>query len=250
MYLPRRRTVTRSAMSSTSLSLWVMKMTDVPCAVRLRRMADQLGRLLGRQDGGRLVQDQDLGAPVERLQDLDALLHADRDVLDERVRVHRQPERSEMCLTRAAASTRSSEHPSWWARPPSTMFSATVMTGMSMKCWCTIPIPSAIASRGEAISTRPAVHEDLALVRGGEPVEDVHERRLAGAVLAEQGVHLAAPEVELDVVGGDDPGVPLRDAAQLQHGLPRRSRRRRRTCAEAVELLTTRSVGSLTASGR
>ena len=39
MYLPRRSTVTRSAMSSTSLSLWVMKMTDVPCAVRLRRMA-------------------------------------------------------------------------------------------------------------------------------------------------------------------------------------------------------------------
>ncbi len=46
MYFPRRRTVTRSAMSSTSLSLWVMKMTDVPCAVRLRRMADQLGGLL------------------------------------------------------------------------------------------------------------------------------------------------------------------------------------------------------------
>jgi hypothetical protein len=39
MYRPCRSTVTRSAMSSTSLSLWVMKMTDVPSAVRLRRMA-------------------------------------------------------------------------------------------------------------------------------------------------------------------------------------------------------------------
>ncbi len=29
------------------------------------------------------------------------------------------------------------------------MFSATVMTGMSMKCWCTIPIPASIASRAE-----------------------------------------------------------------------------------------------------
>ncbi len=28
----------------------------------------------------------------------------------------------------------------------STMFSATVMTGMSMKCWCTMPIPRSIAS--------------------------------------------------------------------------------------------------------
>ena len=29
------------------------------------------------------------------------------------------------------------------------MFSATVITGMSMKCWWTIPIPESIASRGE-----------------------------------------------------------------------------------------------------
>ena len=33
---------------------------------------------------------------------------------------------------------------------PSTMFSATVITGMSMKCWCTIPIPASIASLAEA----------------------------------------------------------------------------------------------------
>ncbi len=33
------------------------------------------------------------------------------------------------------------------------MFSATVITGISMKCWCTIPIPWSIASRGELIRT-------------------------------------------------------------------------------------------------
>jgi hypothetical protein len=33
------------------------------------------------------------------------------------------------------------------------MFSVTVMTGMSMKCWCTIPIPSSIACFGEEIDT-------------------------------------------------------------------------------------------------
>jgi hypothetical protein len=37
-----------------------------------------------------------------------------------------------------------------------------------------------------------AVQEDLALVRVVEPVEDVHQRRLASSVLAEQRVHLAA----------------------------------------------------------
>ena len=30
------------------------------------------------------------------------------------------------------------------------MFSATVITGISMKCWCTIPIPWPIASFAEA----------------------------------------------------------------------------------------------------
>ncbi|MCY1248583.1 hypothetical protein D9M72_620280 [compost metagenome] len=31
---------------------------------------------------------------------------------------------------------------------PSATFSATVKTGTSMKCWCTMPMPAAIASPG------------------------------------------------------------------------------------------------------
>ena len=89
---PRRSTEIRSAISSTSFSLWLMKMTDVPCSVRLRDDLEQLVRLLRGQHGGRLVEDQHLGAAVERLQDLDPLLLADRDVLDLRARVDREPE--------------------------------------------------------------------------------------------------------------------------------------------------------------
>jgi hypothetical protein len=32
---------------------------------------------------------------------------------------------------------------------PSITFSATVNTGTSMKCWCTMPMPAAMASAGE-----------------------------------------------------------------------------------------------------
>ena len=39
------------------------------------------------------------------------------------------------------------------APTPSTTFSATVITGISMKCWCTMPIPASIAFRGELILT-------------------------------------------------------------------------------------------------
>ena len=47
------------------------------------KVVEQLGGLCGRQDRGWLVQDQDLDATVERLQDLDPLLLADRQGLDD-----------------------------------------------------------------------------------------------------------------------------------------------------------------------
>ena len=78
------------------------------------------------------------------------------------------------------------------------MFSATVKGSTSRKCWCTIADP-----RVERVARRvevhlPAVEEDLALVRPVEAGEDVRERALAGAVLAEQCVHLAGGGLEVD----------------------------------------------------
>ena len=108
---------------------------------------------------------------------------------------------------------------------PSTMFSATVITGISMKCWCTIPIPASIASWAEPNATGLPLQQDLALVGLVEPVEDVHQRRLAGAVLAEERVHLAAADVEVDVVVGDDARELLADA-RASRGRARRSRGR------------------------
>ena len=60
--------------------------------------------------------------------------------------------------------------------------------------------------------------EDLALVGLVEPVQDVHEGRLARAVLAEERVHLAAREVEADVVVGEHAGELLDDPAHLEDG--------------------------------
>ena len=57
-----------------------------------------------------------------------------------------------------------------------------------------------------------AVQPDLALVRVVEPVEDVHEGRLARAVLAEEGVHLALRELEVDLVVREHSGEVLRDS--------------------------------------
>ena len=82
----------RSAISRTSFSLWVMKMIDFPLGLERLDDLEELARLLRREDCGRLVEDEDLGAAVERLQDLDPLLHADADRLDAGVRAHREAE--------------------------------------------------------------------------------------------------------------------------------------------------------------
>ena len=60
--LPRRSTVIRSAISSTSFSLWLMKMIDLPCVGEAADDLEELLRLLRRQHGGRLVEDEDVGA--------------------------------------------------------------------------------------------------------------------------------------------------------------------------------------------
>ena len=65
---------------------------------------------------------------------------------------------------------------------------------------------------------RLPVQEHLALVGLVEPVEDVHQRRLARAVLAEERVHLALAEVEVDRVVREDAREALRDAAELEDG--------------------------------
>ena len=64
-------------------------------------------------------------------------------------------------------------------------------------------MPAAIASRGEPKATGSAVEQDLAGVGPVQPGQDVHQRALAGAVLAEQRVDLARAHVEVDVVVGE-----------------------------------------------
>ena len=84
---PRRMTVIRSAMASTSPSLWLMNTTLRPSAAIEWSVAEQLLDLLRGEDRGRLVHDQDACPAVEQLQDLDPLLLADGELPDLRPRV-------------------------------------------------------------------------------------------------------------------------------------------------------------------
>src|SRR5690606_18295309 len=73
-----------------------------------------------------------------------------------------------------------------------------------------------------------AVDGDGALVRLLHAVEDLHQGRLAGAVLAHEGMDGALADTEVDVVVGHDTGESLRDPGEFDGGLTvdRRSGRR------------------------
>ena len=177
---------------------------------------EELARLLRRQHRRRLVEDQDLGAAEERLQDLDPLLLADGDARDERRRVDREPE-----LLRELA------HPLLGAALVEQHDVAhrldaehDVLGDGHHRDQHEVLVHHADACPDRVLGRRErdglAVDDDLSLVRPRQAVEDVHQRRLAGAVLAEQRVHLAAPQVEVDVVVGDDSRVALGDPPQLE----------------------------------
>jgi LacI family transcriptional regulator len=63
---------------------------------------------------------------------------------------------------------------------------------------------------------RPAVEQDLSGIARAGTAQDLHQRRFAGAVLAEQHVHLARAQLEAHVIEGDDARVAFADAPHQQ----------------------------------
>jgi hypothetical protein len=61
-----------------------------------------------------------------------------------------------------------------------------------------------------------AVQVDLAGIRLVEAVENLHQRAFAGAILAQQGMDLPGPHLEVHVVVSQHAGKALDDAAHLQ----------------------------------
>ena len=71
---------------------------------------------------------------------------------------------------------------------PAKTFSATVRSWKTVGSWYIATMPSRWAACGSPIRARLAVDDDLALVGLDDPREDLDQRRLAGAVLADEGV--------------------------------------------------------------
>src|SRR3712207_3264779 len=183
-------------------------------ALELGEVAEQLVDLLRDQDGGRLVEDQDAGVAVEHLGDLHALPVADPEVLDERVGAQAQvvalgdlPDAAPRPGQVQPAALRGLAAEDHVLQDGEVVGQHEVLVDH--------PDAGGDGVRRAAEVHRTAVDEDLPLVRAVLAVEGLHQRRLAGAVLAHDGVHLATADPQLDVLVRHHTREALGDAAQL-----------------------------------
>ena len=199
--LPPRSTVARSATARVSASLWVMRAMPRPSE---RSRSTTPSRASTSWGARALVGSSRMTTWASEQQDpedLDQLALGDRQVPDDGVGVDRQ------AVALGALGDAGPGRPprgSARRRTASSTFSATVRAGTRRRSWNTMPMPAARAAAGEPSSIGLAVDEHLALLGRVHPVEDLHERALAGAVLAEQGVDLAGADVEVDGVVGHE----------------------------------------------
>ena len=175
--------------------------------------------------GGRLVHDQDARVLRERLGDLDELEARGAQAADLRARVDVDPELREQ-LARPALERAVVEQP---GPRPRLAREVDVLRDRERRDEAELleDHRHAVAPRGlrRAELDGLAVELDRPAVERVDALEDLHERRLPGAVAAEQGVHLARPQLEVDVVEDRDARERLADAGHAQE------RRRHRAAA-------------------
>ena len=178
-----------------------------PACLQLAQVVEERVDLLRHQHRGRLVEDDDPGAAVEHLEDLDPLPVADAEVLDQLVGVEAEavgvgdPDDLGAGLVADAVQLLGAEHDV--LQDGEVVGQHEVLEHHADA--------GAIASVGELNVHLLAVDLDRALVGLLHAVQDLHQRRLAGAVLADQGVDRARADRDVDVVVGDDAREALAD---------------------------------------
>ncbi len=169
--------------------------------------------LVGDQDRRRLVEDEDAAVARQRLQDLDPLLLPDRQLIHASRRIDADSE-AVRCIRRAAPGLGQVEAQARRATEREVLGDRHRPHQREVLGHHPDPRVDRVARGSDA--TRLPIDQDLTGIGLREPVGDAHDRGLAGPVLAEQRVDLAATDVEVDAVVGDEVPEPLADAAQLQ----------------------------------
>ena len=181
---------------------------------------EQLPGLGGREDGGWLIEHQDIALAIERLEDLDPLADADRKILDGRIgihveSVHRGQLHDPLAGHLAVEGTEWSGHA---LRAERHRFDD-IEDRHELEVLVDHADPGADRLAGITERAQLAVDQDLAGVRAIEPGQDVHQGGLARAVLAQEAQDLTPIDRNGDPVVGEDAREPLRDVLEFKpHG--------------------------------
>src|SRR4029077_8285441 len=179
--------------------------------------AEQLHRFLGGQHAGRLVENQDPRAAIENFDDLDPLLEADGQVFRAGVGVERQAVLSSQLRNRGPRPgvVIEATRPDRLAAEHDVLAHRKDGDQHEMLMHHTDAMPDRVAW---ALHRRGlAFDQDLAGICVNQAVKNIHQRALAGAVLADEREDLALADFEVDLIVGTDTGKNLYDAAHL-HG--------------------------------
>ena len=171
--------------------------TPTPLAAQVADDPEQLVDLRVGQCRGRLVHDQDGGIERQRLRDLDHLLLGDLEIADAGLRVEPQMEAVDQLLRLAVESRVIEQEPGPAARLPAHEH---VLGDREVRHQVQLLVDHADAEveRGPRVGDldRLALEADLAAIGLVDAGQDLHEGRLAGAVLTDERVDLPRSQLE------------------------------------------------------
>ncbi len=181
------------------------------------RDGEQPVDLDARQRGRRLIHDQHASVERDRLRDLDDLLVGDREALGRTVGIdaHAEPEEERLHLTAHRPAVDPAEASDGLPAHEDVLRDRQVGEERGL-----------LVDDGDARLLRLggrrevdvlAVEAELARVAAVEPGDDLHERGLARAVLADEGVDRAGIEAQAAGAQCDDGAERLDDPGQLEH---------------------------------
>src|SRR5690606_18110825 len=164
---------------------------------------EELGDFLGGEHRRGFVEDDDLGGPEEHLDDLDPLLDADGEVLDQVVRIDLKA-----VLLVDLADLFARLHEIEMVEHAGRFDAEHHVLGYGEDGNQHEVLVHHADARADRVAWAAemnglAVDEDFALVRPVETGQDVHHRRLAGAIVPEQAEHFASAKMRIDVRIGD-----------------------------------------------
>ena len=170
---------------------------------------EELVRLLGGQHGGGLVQYEDVGAPVEDLDDLHGLLLGDGHVVNFLVGVH--VEAVAVADGPDLFSGGPDVQPALFLQAQNNVFRRSEYVHQLVVLMDHADAVGVGVLRGTD-GNRLAADEDFPLVGEIDAGEHVHQGSLTAAVLPQEGEDFTAVEGEVDGVVGDYVAKPLGDS--------------------------------------